>query len=104
MLSYYFGVSHRGLTKLWISRGLGKCCLFEGNVTRLLRRKRLRDSLRQQGRRFAPLFFGPTKQLAEKVTKDDKTIPQGLKPESFCSSYGTAEAVPLQNSAFFRKL
>jgi hypothetical protein len=44
------------------------------------------------------------KQLAEKVAKDGKTIPQGLKPESFCSSYGTAEAVPLQNSAFFRKL
>jgi hypothetical protein len=47
---------------------------------------------------------GPASQLAEKVTKDDKTIPQGLKPESFCSSYGTAEAVPLQNGAFFRKL
>jgi hypothetical protein len=38
--------------------------------------------------------FGTAEQLAEKVTKDDKTIPQGLKPESFCSSYGTAEAVP----------
>jgi hypothetical protein len=49
-------------------------------------------------------FYGTTEQLAEKVTKDDKTIPQGLKPESFCSSYGTAEAVPLQNGAFFRKL
>jgi hypothetical protein len=43
-------------------------------------------------------------ELTEKVTGDEKTIPQGLKPESSCSSYGTAEAVPLQSSAFFRKL
>jgi hypothetical protein len=50
------------------------------------------------------VFYGPTEQLAEKVTKDDKTIPQGLKPASFWSSYGTGEAVPLQNGAFFRKL
>jgi hypothetical protein len=40
--------------------------------------------------------YSTAEQLAEKVTKDDKTNPQGLKPESFCSSYGTAEAVPLQ--------
>jgi hypothetical protein len=48
-------------------------------------------------------FCGSTEQLAEKVTKDDKTIPQGLKPESFCSSYGTAEAVPLQSCRIFRQ-
>jgi hypothetical protein len=50
------------------------------------------------------VLIGTAEQLAEKVTKVDKTIPQGLKPESFCSSYGTAEAVPLQNGAFSRKL
>jgi hypothetical protein len=42
--------------------------------------------------------------LRRKSAQERKTEPRGLKPESFCSSYGTAEAVPLQNGAFFRKL
>jgi hypothetical protein len=33
-----------------------------------------------------------------------KTIPQWLKPDSFRDLYGTAKAVPLQDSEFFRKV
>ena len=33
-----------------------------------------------------------------------RTIPQGLKPPSFCGAYGTAEAVPFQNSVLHRRL
>ncbi len=29
-----------------------------------------------------------------------KSLPQGLKPRSFCSAHGTAQAVPLQGAAF----
>jgi hypothetical protein len=36
-----------------------------------------------------------------KVTMEAKGIPQRLKPESFWSLYGTAEAVPLQSNNVF---
>ena len=52
-------------------------------------------------RRF---FFGTAEQLAEKRPGGDKSIPQRLKPDKFRIRYGTAEAVPLQNAEFFRKL
>jgi hypothetical protein len=49
-------------------------------------------------------FFGTAEQLAEKVGIDRKNVPQGLKPNVFATAYGTAEAMPFQNRAFFRKL
>jgi hypothetical protein len=45
-----------------------------------------------------------TQQLAEKLTREMKNIPQRLKPRSIRSSYGTTQGVPFQNGEFFRKL
>jgi hypothetical protein len=37
-------------------------------------------------------------------TKERKSIPQGLKPNSFCRVYVRAEARTLQREEFFRSL
>jgi hypothetical protein len=42
--------------------------------------------------------------LAEIMPGREENVPQRLKPDAFCDPYGTAEAVPLQTSEFFRKL
>jgi len=39
-----------------------------------------------------------------KVLLQQKSVPQGLKPLYESAIYGTAEAVPLTKSAFFRRL
>ena len=44
------------------------------------------------------------KQVAEKVAKGNKTIPQRLKPNSICGIYGTSKLVPFQIRGFFRSL
>ena len=38
------------------------------------------------------------------VLDQRRNTPQRLKPDSFCSSYGTAKAVPLQSCRGFRRL
>jgi len=50
----------------------------------------------------APAFAGA--EAAEKVVAKLKSVPQRLKPQSKCSTYGTAEAVPLSKTAFFSTL
>jgi hypothetical protein len=42
--------------------------------------------------------------LRKKSESIEKSVPQGLKPNVFATAYGTAEAMPFQNRAFFRKL
>jgi hypothetical protein len=48
--------------------------------------------------------YGTAEQLAEKSESIEKSVPQGLKPNIFATVYGTTEVVPLQSSAFIRKL
>jgi hypothetical protein len=40
----------------------------------------------------------------EKVENKAKTVPQRLKPDCKCGTYGTAEAVPLSKTEYFNKL
>jgi hypothetical protein len=42
--------------------------------------------------------------LRKKSGAVEKSFPQGLKPNVFATAYGTAEAMPFQNRAFFRSL
>jgi hypothetical protein len=42
--------------------------------------------------------------LLKKVENKAKTVPQRLKPDCKCGTYGTAEAVPLSKTEYFNKL
>src|SRR5258708_33381987 len=51
------------------------------------------------------LFFpGASRSLLEKSRNKAKTVPQRLKPDCKCGTYGTAEAVPLSKTEYFNKL
>src|SRR5258708_38458031 len=51
------------------------------------------------------LFFpGASRSLLEKIENKAKTVPQRLKPDCKCGTYGTAEAVPLSKTEYFNKL
>jgi hypothetical protein len=43
-------------------------------------------------------------QASEKVPSETESVPQGLKPHCKQNTCGTAEAVPLSETGFFRSL
>jgi len=47
-----------------------------------------------------PHSFVRAEEGAEKVIAAKKNVPQRLKPHFLCSTYGTAEAVPLTKQGF----
>jgi hypothetical protein len=42
--------------------------------------------------------------LGEKFAQGLRTIPQRLKPDSFCDPYGTSKLAPFQSVEFLTKL
>jgi hypothetical protein len=53
---------------------------------------------------FGAALYGTRERAAEKVLSETEGVPQGLKPHCKQNTCGTAEAVPLSKTGFFRSL
>jgi hypothetical protein len=64
----------------------------------------LKASLRQSGRVFDPAIYGTPEQSAEKRASRNRKHTSAAEAACKQSTFGTAEAVPLSKTGFFRSL